>query len=58
VVRRRLDRSARQDDRRRTARPSATAVRRGKCGPRSKDGRREGDHGPDLEAVGDEPHAR
>jgi hypothetical protein len=34
------------------------AVRPGKCGLRSKDGRREGDHGPDLEAVGDEPHGR
>jgi hypothetical protein len=32
-------------------------VRRGKDGSRSKDGRREGDHGPDLEAVGNEPHA-
>jgi hypothetical protein len=34
------------------------AVRRGKCGSRSKDGRREGDHGPDLEAMGSEPHGR
>jgi hypothetical protein len=26
-----------------------------RCGSRSKDGRREGDHGPDLVAVGSEP---
>jgi hypothetical protein len=32
-------------------------VRRCKDGTCSKDGRREGDHGPDLEAVGNEPHA-
>jgi hypothetical protein len=32
-------------------------VRRSKDGSRSKDGRREGDHGPDLEAVENEPHA-
>jgi hypothetical protein len=32
------------------------AVRRGtRCGSRSKDGMREGDHDPDLEAVGSEP---
>jgi hypothetical protein len=32
------------------------AVRRGtRCGSRSKDGRREGDHDPDLVAVGSEP---
>jgi hypothetical protein len=32
------------------------AVRRGtRCSSRSKDGRREGGHGPDLEAVGSEP---
>jgi hypothetical protein len=33
------------------------AIRRGKDGSRSKDGSREGDHGPDLEAVGNELHA-
>jgi hypothetical protein len=41
-----------------TAGSSAMAVRRGKCGSRSKDGKREGDHGPDLEPVRNEPHAR
>jgi hypothetical protein len=34
------------------------AIRRGKCGSRSKDGRREGDHDPDLEAMGSESHGR
>jgi hypothetical protein len=53
-----LGRRAWQEDRQRTARPSATAVRRGKCDPRSKDGRREGDQGPNLEAMGSDSHAR
>jgi hypothetical protein len=52
-----LGRRAWQEDRRRTA-AQYGAVRRSKDGLRSKDGRREGDRGPDLEAVADEPHAR
>jgi hypothetical protein len=47
-----LGRCAWQEDRRRTAGSSATVVRCGKYGSCSKDGRREGDHGPDVEAVG------
>jgi hypothetical protein len=52
-----LGRRAWQEDRRRTI-GQYGAVRRSKDGSRSKDGRREGDRSPDLEAVGDEPHAR
>jgi hypothetical protein len=53
-VREDLGRRAWQEDRRWNG-GQYGAVRRSKDGSRSKDGRREGDHGPDLEAVGGEP---